>query len=107
MPPNNRPKTGNKQEKRTLERDIFPYPVDFEMAPLIPEQSDPVRLTGDGVDISSKGIGLWTTASLIRGDVVRLFIPAPSQKTCQPCLSEVRWVEPGNRHHRVGLQFLS
>ena len=97
----------SKEEKRTLERNIFPYPVDFEMANLGPEQTDPIRLTGDGVDINSNGIGMWTTAPLIRGDVVKLYIPLPSQNTVQPSISEVRWVEPGNSHNRVGLQFLS
>jgi hypothetical protein len=97
----------SKQEKRTLERDVFPYRVDFEMANLGPEQNKPIRLTGDGVDISSNGIGMWTTAPLIRGDVVKLNIPIPSQNTFLPSLSEVRWVEPGNIHNRVGLQFLA
>ena len=58
-----------------MERDIFPYPVDFEMGNLAPEQTNPIRLTGDGVDISSNGIGMWTTAPLNRGDVVKLYIP--------------------------------
>ena len=97
----------SKQEKRTLERNIFPYPVDFEMAKLGPERTKPIRLTGDGVDISSNGIGMWTTAPLNRGDVVKLYIPIPSQNTFLPSLSEVRWVEPGNIHNRVGLQFLA
>lgn len=101
------PKPATKPEKRTLERNIFPYPIDFEMAGTGQETTDPVKLTGDGVDISSNGVGMWTTVSLNRGDVVKLYIPVPSQKTCQPCLSQVRWVESGNRHNRVGLQFLS
>ena len=97
----------SKQEKRTLERNIFPYPVDFEMADLGPEQTKPIALTGDAVDISSNGIGMWTTAPLIRGDVVKLYIPIPSQNTILPSFSEVRWVEPGTSHNRVGLQFLA
>jgi len=39
----------SKREKRTLERNIFPYPVDFEMADLGPKQTQPVTLTGDAV----------------------------------------------------------
>ena len=97
----------SKQEKRTLERNIFPYPVDFEMADLGPEETKLIRLTADGIDISSSGIGLWTTAPLTRGDVVKLYIPIPSQNTIVPSFSEVRWVEPGNIHSRVGLQFLA
>jgi hypothetical protein len=99
--------TGSKPEKRTLERNIFPYPLDFEMADLGREQSQPVTLTGDAVDISSNGIGMWTTASLNRGDVVKLYIPIPSQNTILPSFSEVRWVVPGISHNRVGLQFLA
>jgi hypothetical protein len=97
----------SKQEKRILERNVFPYPVDFEMANLGPEQTKPITLTGDAVDISSKGIGMWTTAPLMRGDVVKLYIPILSQNTILPSFSEVRWVEPGNSHNRVGLQFLA
>jgi hypothetical protein len=101
------PKADSRLEKRILERNIFPYPIDFEIAQIGQEKTEPITLTGDGVDISSNGVGMWTTASLVRGAVVKLYIPIPSQKTCQPCLSEVRWVESGNRHSRVGLQFLS
>ncbi len=101
------PNMVSKQEKRTLERNVFPYPLDFEMANLGPEQIKPNRLTGDGVDISSNGIGMWTTAHLTRGDVVKLYIPIPSQNTILPSFSEVRWFEPGNIHNRVGLQFLA
>ena len=97
----------SKQEKRILERNVFPYPVDFEMGNLGPEQTKPITLTGDAVDISSKGIGMWTTAPLIRGDVVKLYIPIPSQNTIFSSLSEVRWVVPGKSHNRVGLQFLA
>jgi len=97
----------SKREKRTLERNIFPYPVDFELADLGREQTQLVTLTGDAVDISSNGIGMWTTAPLNRGDVVKLYIPIPSQNTILPSFSEVRWVEPGNNHNRVGLQFLA
>ncbi len=86
---------------------IFPYPVDFEMAVLGAGQTQANTLTGDGVDISTNGIGMWTTASLNRGDVVKLYIPIPSQDTLIPSLSEVRWVEPGSSHNRVGLQFLA
>jgi hypothetical protein len=97
----------SKREKRTLERNIFPYPVDFEMADLRPEQTKPITLTGDAVDINSNGIGMWTTAPLNRGDVVKLYIPIPTRNTILPSFSEVRWVEPGNSHNRVGLQFLA
>jgi hypothetical protein len=97
----------SKREKRTLERNIFPYPVDFEMSDLGQEQTQPLTLTGDAVDISSNGIGMWTSAPLKRGDVVKLYIPIPSQKTILPSFSEVRWVEPGRLHNRVGLQFLA
>ncbi len=97
----------NKPEKRTLERNIFPYPVDFEMTVLGPEQTKAITLTGDAVDISSNGLGMWTTAPLNRGDVVKLYIPVPSQNTVLPSFSEVRWVEPGSSHNRVGLQFLA
>jgi len=97
----------SKQEKRILERNVFPYPVDFEMGNLGPEQTKPITLTGDAVDISSKGIGMWTTAPLMRGDVVKLYIPILSQNTILPSFSEVRWVESGKSHNRVGLQFLA
>jgi hypothetical protein len=97
----------NKPEKRTSERNVFPYPVDFEIAVLGPEQTQPITLTGDAVDISSNGIGMWTTTPLNQGDVVKLYIPVPSQKTVLPSFSEVRWVEPGSTHNRVGLQFLA
>lgn len=97
----------NKQEKRALERNIFPYRVDFEMADPGSEQTKSITLTGDAVDINSNGIGMWTTAPLIRGDVVKLNIPSPSQNSVLPSFSEVRWVEPGNSHNRVGLRFLA
>jgi hypothetical protein len=99
--------TVSKPEKRTLERNIFPYPVDFEMSDLGREQTQPVTLTGDAVDINSNGIGMWTKAPLNRGDVVKLYIPIPSQNTILPSFSEVRWVKPGISHIRVGLQFLA
>ena len=97
----------SKQEKRILERNVFPYPVDFEMGNLGPEQTKPITLTGDAVDISSNGIGMWTTAPLMRGDVVKLYIPILSQNTILPSFSEVRWIESGKSHHRVGLQSLA
>ena len=99
--------TVSKPEKRTLERNIFPYPVDFEISDYGQEQSQPVTLTGDAVDISSNGIGIWTTAPLKPGDVVKFNIPIPSQNTILPSFSEVRWVKPGKIHNRIGLQFLA
>ena len=94
------------QEKRTLERNIFPYPVDFEMADLGPEETKLIRLTADGIDISSSGIGLWTTAPLTGVMWSNSTSPFRPEHHC-PSFSEVRWVEPGNIHSRVGLQFLA
>jgi hypothetical protein len=95
-----------KNEKRKIARMSFSQSVQLD---LIQEESNPIKneqITAQGMDISSRGLGLVTLFPLKRGQVLRVFIPAKGTTVFLPVFSEVRWVRVAKDEYRSGVQFL-
>jgi hypothetical protein len=93
-------------EKRKLDRSPFSYPILYEISESKSNRSNPIRIEGHGLDISSSGIGILIDRLLSPGDVVKLYIPLGSTNTIIPTTSEVRWTGPAEGRYRHGLKFL-
>lgn len=94
-------------EKRKLERRLFTSPVLIEMSDQENGTFIPVQLPGEGVDISSSGVGIRTNKYIHQGQVVKMFLPLGSHDTLIPSFSEVRWVAGSGNSFRLGLRFIS
>ena len=89
-----------KQNNRKFTRYKFIDFVRLALANSISENN------GQGIDISSQGIGIVTPMKLGKGDVLKALIPAKTKGILLPVISQVVWVKKRNKEYRVGLQFL-
>lgn len=93
--------------KRKIDRTEFPHTFHLH---LMTEQSGKLELLENiskGIDISSHGLGIRTSHSFKRGDVVKIQLPSQAEGTFLPVFSQVVWARKENDGFRVGLQFLS
>lgn len=98
---------GSTSDKRMLLRQEFSQTIHLEF---ISEQSDHLKnlkRKGQGIDISSGGLGLSTLFPLIEGQIVRIAVPIKETKTLLPIFSEVVWATEIKGRCRAGLQFLA
>lgn len=93
-------------EKRQQERRPFSYPVRIETGDPDKGTFAPVRFDGQGIDVSSGGLGLTSGMPSEVGQVMRLFLPLGTPETLVPVFSEVRWVRESEGGYRMGLQFI-
>lgn len=96
-----------KEEKRDNNRRPFNYPILLEMDKGIAQDTNILQWPGNGVDISSQGIGIISQQSLTPGDKIKIHLYLGPKETILPAFSEVRWSRQADTHYRVGLQFLS
>jgi hypothetical protein len=93
--------------KRKIPRQEF-----FETIPLsiLQKTSGILKIdekNGQGIDISSQGLGILTRSAFKKGDVLKVSLPARTDGTFLPVFSQVVWVERQDKEYRAGLQFLS
>ncbi len=94
------------QKKRAFKRKIFNRPVEFELSAIEEGRSERIPRSGEAINISSGGIGLSTTCTLKRGEVLKLYLPAIARSAALPVFSEVIWVRQAGTHVKAGLRFL-
>lgn len=92
---------------RKIPRNEFLEPVQLS---LLKEKSGILKIiekNGQGIDISSQGLGILTSLALKGGEVLKVSLPARTRGTFLPVFSQVVWVKKQDREYRAGLQFLS
>jgi c-di-GMP-binding flagellar brake protein YcgR len=94
------------KEKRQSQRSVFRQSLEYELSTTHPAAASLVG-RGQGLDISSGGVGMETEDALQKGEVVKLLIPLGREGTNIPVLAAVRWVAPLGEKYRMGLQFLA
>ncbi|MBI5583888.1 MAG: PilZ domain-containing protein [Deltaproteobacteria bacterium] len=97
------------EEKRKKNRSPFNYPVLLEMDNKVSDiaSANFFQWPGNGVDISSTGIGILSRQVLTPGDKVKIHLYLGPKETILPAYSEVRWTQQADTYYRVGLQFLA
>ncbi len=95
-----------KQKRRAFKRKIFNRQVSFELSAIGEGRGENLHNNGEAINISSGGIGLSTTCSLKRGEVLRLYLPSIARSAALPVLSEVVWVRQAGARMEAGLRFL-
>ena len=93
-------------EKRTSTRKNLHRVVTFEMSSKEKGCLKNIRESGQGMDISSGGLGLITKQALTTGSILRLFLPVVPGGPELPVFSEVVWVKRAGSHMETGLRFL-
>lgn len=94
------------EEKRSSTRKSFKRDVTFEMSSMEEGCLKHIREIGQGVDISSGGLGLSTKQALTKGSILRLYLPVVTGGPELPVFSEVVWVKQAGSHVKSGLRFL-
>ena len=93
--------------KRKIMRHEFLQPIQLS---LLQEKSGILKIKekkGQGIDISSQGLGILTPLALKAGEVLKVSLPSRTDGTFLPVFSQVVWAKKQNKEYRVGLQFLS
>jgi hypothetical protein len=65
-----------------------------------------IRRNGVCFDISEGGLGMASEYPFIRGEVIKLLLPASEVDTPLPVFAEVMWAYPSGERFRAGLRFL-
>ena len=65
-----------------------------------------IQRNGICFDISEGGLGMAADYPFIRGEVIKLFLPASKVDTPLPVFAEVMWAQPSEDRFRAGLRFL-
>jgi hypothetical protein len=94
------------REKRTNKRKNFQRPITFELNAIEEGRTESIHMCGEALDISSGGIGLSTTYTLKRGEILKVFLPAIAKSASLPIFSEVVWVRQSGGQVEAGLRFL-
>jgi hypothetical protein len=93
-------------ENRQMERKTFPYPVLIELINQEQGTFEHLQNQGQGIDISSQGIGITSESPIDPGQVVKMYIPLGNLETLVPSFSEVRWIKKSNSNYRLGFKFI-
>ncbi len=90
-------------ERRKAERKQFTKPLNFRVSDM---EQGPVNSGGQGVDISSLGLGMTSDHPLAQGMVLRVGLPVEDLGVTLPLFTEVEWVAAVSGSCRAGLRFL-
>jgi hypothetical protein len=93
-------------DKRRLRREEFSQPINLEYIFQESDRFKNIEHVGQGIDISSGGLGVSTPFPLSEGQIVRLTIPLQNSDIHLPIFSEVVWATDAKGGCRAGLQFL-
>ena len=93
-------------EMRVTERTEFNRPLEFELSVTESSATGRARCKAQGLDISSRGLGLLTEYPLVKGMVVRLVLRADGVAVAVPVFAEVAWTDPVSDRLRAGFRFL-
>ena len=93
-------------EKRQNQRFSFRDTLEFTFSATHSAKDAP-RQKARGIDISSGGVCLEARDALLKGEILKLFIPFQKSDANIPVLAEVLWVSSSNENLRAGLHFLS
>ena len=92
--------------QRGLQRETLGNPVSFDLKRMASGRWENIQGQGQGIDVSSKGLGFVTPIPLNKGEILCLNFPVISPNTTLPVFSEVRWSRQEGEHYRVGVAFL-
>lgn len=95
------------EEKRTSPRSAFQRPIQFDLNYVDAQGLITIEQEGVGVDISERGLGIFTVYPLKKDDVLRLHFPLDSIDTTLPVFARVAWAKLMEKRFRVGLEFLT
>ncbi len=91
-------------ERRKAERKQFTKPLNFRVNDM---EWGQVTSGGQGVNISSSGLGITSAYPLAQGMVLQVGLPIEDLGVTLPLFTEVTWVAPALGSCRAGLRFLS
>jgi len=94
-------------EMRAAPRKAYSRTIGFELRREEKDSWKHIQGEGQGLDITSSGLGFVTDFQCQAGEVLRLNLPVEPPDIAIPVFSEVRWSIPEGVRYRVGLQFLS
>jgi len=83
-----------------------PVTVRFDLKRMASGRWENIQGQGQGIDVSSQGLGFVTPIPLNRGEILCLNFPVIPPNTTLPVFSEVRWSRQEDEHYRVGVAFL-
>ncbi len=90
-------------ERRLAERKGFTRSLDFKLSTF---ESGTVICKGQGVDVSSHGIGMMSEHPLAQGMVLQIDLPVQEIGVTLPVFAEVAWIIAAKGSVRAGLSFL-
>ncbi len=90
-------------ERRIAERKEFTGKLDFKLGTFA---SGIVACKGQGVDVSSHGIGMTSNHPLAQGMVLQIDLPIQDIGVTLPVFAEVAWIAAVKGSFRAGLSFL-
>ncbi len=93
--------------KRTRPRCVFRRPVQFNMNYYDEQGLVTIRQESMGIDISARGLGVFTAYPLKKDDVLGLRFVLAAVGTTIPVLAKVAWTQQSEKHCRAGLEFIS
>ncbi len=91
-------------ERRKAARKQFTKPLSFRISDM---EWGSVNSGGQGVNISSRGLGITSAFPLAQGMVLRVALPVEDLGIMLPLFTEVTWVAPALGSCSAGLRFLS
>ena len=95
-----------RSEKRSKIRLAFRRSILFEKIAAELDRMKNIRRNGICFDISEGGLGMAADYPFIKGEVIKLFLPASKVDTPLPVFAQVMWARPSENRFRAGLRFL-
>ena len=96
----------DEENKRLKQRNPFNHSFSFDLIDIELGYRRNVNCAGVGVDISETGLGMSSSYSLKKAQVVKLYLPVIEKDIPLPVFAEVMWSKADNSHFKTGLRFL-
>ncbi len=96
----------NKEGNRIKPRNPFTHSFSFDLIDIELGYIKNVNCAGVGIDISETGLGMSSSYSLKKAQVVKLYLPLYEKDMPLPVFAEVMWSKADNSYFRIGLRFL-
>jgi PilZ domain len=93
--------------RRISPRCVYERPIKFELNYVYGCQLITIEQDGMGIDISGRGLGMFTAYPLKDDETLRLHFPMNHVETTLPVFARVVWTRLVDNRFRVGFEFIT